>query len=92
VPIRDGELGLVEGGRAQQVQHDRATKLRWLGMFNWIAAERGYKPSWAAVNYKQKFGAWPSNGIVVEPITPTAECRSWVRSRLIAYAKARGAA
>ena len=61
-------------------------------MLKAIAIERGYKPGWAAVNYKEKFGDWPPWGSNPEPITPTAECRSWVRSRLIAYAKGRGAA
>ena len=28
----------------------------WLGMLTAIAAERGYKAGWVAVNYKEKFG------------------------------------
>jgi superfamily II DNA or RNA helicase len=92
VPIREGELGLVQGGRAHLAQYDQATRMQWLGMFTIIAAERGYKRGWAAVNYKEKFGDWPPYRTQVEPIPPTAECRSWVRSRLIAYAKRRGAA
>ena len=42
--------------------------------------------------YKEKFGAWPPYGATPTPIAPTPEVRSWVRSRLIAYAKRRGAA
>ena len=41
----------------------RATQ--WLGMLKAIAIERGYKPGWAAVNYKEKFGDWPPYGLVV---------------------------
>jgi superfamily II DNA or RNA helicase len=92
VPIGDGDLGLVTGGRARLAQYDHATKMQWLGMLTAVAAERGYKKGWAAVNYKEKFGDWPPCGAHVEPIAPTAECRAWVRSRLIAYAKRRGAA
>ena len=57
-----------------------------------IGIERGYKAGWAAVNYKEKFGDWPPYGATPTPIDPTPEVRSWVRSRLIAYAKRRGAA
>jgi superfamily II DNA or RNA helicase len=92
VPIRDGELGLVEGGKAIAIQHDRATKLKWLGMFNWIEQREGKRPKFALANYRTRFGEWPPWGVAVEPIIPTAECRSWIRSRNIAYAKARGAA
>jgi hypothetical protein len=58
-------------------------------MFVWIGEERAYKPTWAAVQYKEKFGAWPQWGASPRPIEPTPEVRSWVRSRLIAYAKRR---
>jgi len=54
-----------------------------------IAAERGYKPGWVAHQYKQKFGEFPAWGISPRPISPTPEVRSWVRSRMIAYAKRR---
>jgi superfamily II DNA or RNA helicase len=92
VPIGAGELGLVEGGRARPAEYDRATRMQWLGMFTFIANQRGYKAGWAAVNHKEKFGSWPPYGTTVEPIPPTPECSAWVRSRMIAYAKRRGAA
>jgi superfamily II DNA or RNA helicase len=84
IPIRDGDLGLVEGGRAKPAIDDRN---QWLGELTAIAVERGYKREWVAYRFKEKFGVWPPRGDV-EPITPTPEVRSWVRSRIIAYAKA----
>jgi DNA repair protein RadD len=57
-----------------------------------LGIERGYKPGWAAHKYKEKFGAFPPWGSSPQPTPPSPEVRSWVRSRLIAYAKARGAA
>ena len=59
-----------------------------------IGIERGYRPGWAAYKYKEKFGAFPPWGSSPQPIPPSPEVRSWVRSRDIAYAKAksRGAA
>ena len=92
--VGEGDLGLVEGGHAKAAVYDPAARAQWLGMLKAIQVERGYKSGWAAVNYKGKFGAWPPYGARVEPIQPTPEVRSWVRSRLIAYAKgkARGSA
>jgi DNA repair protein RadD len=52
-------------------------------MLTAIGIERGYKP---AVNFKEKFGTWPPFR-TIEPSEPSAEVRSWVRSRMIAYAK-----
>jgi hypothetical protein len=60
-------------------------------MFTHIAGERGYKGGWIAHKYREKFGHWPPN-IAPEPIAPTPEVRSWVRSRNIAFAKRRASA
>jgi superfamily II DNA or RNA helicase len=90
--VADGDLGLVEGGRAKASVYDPAAREEWYAMLKAIAIERGYSPKWPAVNYKEKFGSWPPWGSNPEPIPPTPEVRSWVRSRLIAYAKGRGAA
>jgi DNA repair protein RadD len=92
VEIGAGDLGLVTAGRTQPAVYAPAQHLEWLGMLTTIAAERGYKPGWAAVNFKEKFGAWPPWGTVVDPIPPSPEVRAWVRSRMIAYAKRRSAA
>ena len=93
VPLADGELGLVDGKRRAKANlQDPETRAQWHAMLASIGIERGYKAGWAAVNYKEKFGDWPPYGATPTPIDPTPEVRSWVRSRLIAYAKRRGAA
>jgi DNA repair protein RadD len=83
VAIAEGDLGLVRAGKAVAPQHDRT---EWHGMLTAIGIERGYRAGWAAVNFKEKFGTWPLSRSV-EPIEPSPEVRSWVRSRMIAYAK-----
>jgi superfamily II DNA or RNA helicase len=89
VPITDGELGLVRNAQAHANVYDPTERARWHGMLTFIGMQRGYKmPGWAAANYKQKFGTWPPYGAVVEPLPPTPEVLSWVRSRTIAYATA----
>ena len=54
----------------------------------WIAQERGYAAGWVAHKYREKFGEWPPTR-VVEPLEPDGVTRAWVRSRAIAYAKAK---
>jgi DNA repair protein RadD len=85
-----GELGLVKGGRAI-VHYDEMQKDRWHGMLTYIAEERGYKPGWIAHKFKEKFGHWPTRRCAL-PLEPSREVVSWVRSRNIAYAKARATA
>jgi superfamily II DNA or RNA helicase len=94
VVFRPGELARVDQQTRQAVNvFDPAERERWHAMLNHIGTERGYKPGWAAHKYKEKFGAWPPWGSSPQPIPPTPEVFSWVRSRLIAYAFAkRGAA
>jgi DNA repair protein RadD len=84
----EGELGLVTNGRASGVAYDPETRRQWHGMFAHIARDRGYKPGWIAHQYKTKFGAFPPWGDLPEPIPPTPEVKSWVRSRMIAFARA----
>jgi DNA repair protein RadD len=85
VETRDGELGLYRGGRAQR---GHADPLTWLGMLAHIGQERGYKPGWASHKFKEKFGHWP-DGLPRMATPPTPEVVSWVRSRMIAYVKAK---
>jgi superfamily II DNA or RNA helicase len=86
--VADGELGLVTNGRAHGPDYDPETRRRWHSMFAHIAEERGYKPGWIAHQYKTKFGAFPRWNSAPEPIPPTPEVKSWVRSRMIAFARA----
>jgi DNA repair protein RadD len=91
--VAEGELGLVDASRrAQPTPNDPETRQRWHCMLAHVARERGYQPGWIAHKYKEKFGFWPENRIIPPPIEPTREVLSWVRSRNIAYAKARSAA
>jgi hypothetical protein len=83
VPIIEGDLGLVQAGKASPPQYDRT---QWFAMLTAVGIERCYKAGWAAVNYKEKFGTWPPCRSIA-PQPPSPEVRAWVRSRMIAYAK-----
>lgn len=93
VSVIDGDLGLVNRN-GQTVGHVFTPQERadWHGQLTYIARDRGFKPGWVAHKYREKFGSWPPWGSTPAPIPPTAQVRSWVRSRIIAYAKAKGAA
>jgi superfamily II DNA or RNA helicase len=92
VEFAEGELGLVTNGHAGGNHYDAAARTQWHKMLTWIAVERNYKSGWVAHKYKEKFGIWPPTRLPVTQIEPTPEVRSWVRSRTIAFAKARSAA
>jgi superfamily II DNA helicase RecQ len=55
------------------------------------AEERGYKPGWAANQYREKFGVWPDKYRDVVAQEPDITVRNWVKSRQIKYAKRRRA-
>lgn len=95
MPKRPGNyLAFVEADLAELERdgkvHPKAwpteAKALWHRMLVGIADERGYKRGWAAHKYRERFGLFP-NQYYVEPLTPSPECSSWVRSRQIAWAK-----
>jgi DNA repair protein RadD len=86
--VLDGDLGLVNRNRSVSGRiMSPEEQASWHRQLAHIAVERGYKPGWIAHKYKEKFGNWPASRTVV-PEEPMPEVRSWVRSRMIAYAKA----
>jgi DNA repair protein RadD len=85
VRVRDGDLALVTNGKAGKAE---LNPHEWHAMLTAICIERSYNPKFVAATFKAKFGHWPPYG-PVEPMDPSPEVRAWVRSRQIAYAKAR---
>jgi superfamily II DNA or RNA helicase len=84
VDVLEGDLGRIDRNGTRATVHDQD---QWHRQLVFIANERGYRPGWAAHKFKEKFGHWPSRRDVT-PQPASAEVRSWVRSRQIAYAKA----
>ena len=90
VEVIDGNLGLVSNGCAQARTYTPQEMRDWHCQLAWIAEQRSYKLGWVAHQYKTKFGVWPPRSPVA-PVPPSYEVASWVKSRQIAYAKARAA-
>jgi DNA repair protein RadD len=63
------------------------------GELRWIATVRGYAAGWAAHKFRQRFGIWPNDWQVrmAQPREPRLRTKNWLRSREIAFAKARAA-
>jgi DNA repair protein RadD len=90
IVFADGELARVnKQTRTSDSRIDPTERERWHAMLTFIAVDHGYKPGWIAHKYKEKFGEWPRRGKWVKPTQPSNEVLAWVRSRNIAYAKAK---
>jgi DNA repair protein RadD len=84
----EGDLARVDRNTGMPVRSsDPHERMRWHAELSFIAAQRGYRAGWVAHKYKEKFGAWPAVR-AIEPRRPSPEVLSWVRSRIIAFAKA----
>jgi DNA repair protein RadD len=79
------ELGSRKSGKIEVPQWERR---RFFAELLGMAEERGYAPGWASHKFKERFGHWP-NGYDRVAMSPSVSVRNWVRSRQIAFAKAR---
>lgn len=90
VEATDGQLGHVEADRfARERKPGFNEKNLFHAELAWIATERGYASGWIAHKYREKFGEWPISRRSPPAIEPRQETRSWIRSRQIAFARAR---
>jgi superfamily II DNA or RNA helicase len=93
VKIEDGELGKVTRDRTvHALPQEKFTFYREVRGI--LAEKRGRKPTikdgWAEYKFKEKFGDWPPfDWRSARPLPPSPATRAWVRSRDIAFAKAR---
>jgi hypothetical protein len=87
----DGELAELARKRrpASAVTASMFEKEEFYRGLLFIGNERGYKRGWADNQYRQKYGVWPNAFKGAAPRPPSLATRSWVKSRQIAYAKAR---
>ncbi|MSP75553.1 MAG: DEAD/DEAH box helicase [Rhodospirillaceae bacterium] len=92
VEIVDGDLAAVDRDRkARSGAFTEGERAKFHGMLLGIARQRGYQDGWAAHKYREKFGTWPASRWIT-PQQPDDATLSWVRSRMIAYARGRAKA
>jgi len=81
----------LEVGKKANKDTSWPVKAQFFAGLKAYAEERGYKPGYAAAQYREKFGVWPNDPRVrdVAPGPITLETRSWIKSRQIAFAKSK---
>lgn len=90
VEVIQGDLAAVDRNRkSKQSTPSRSEMADVYGELLWIAREKSWSPGWAAHKYRERYGAWPRGLGDVRAREPRPETRSWVRSRMIAFAKSR---
>jgi superfamily II DNA or RNA helicase len=93
----DGELR--EFSRKKTIKTERNTQIErdFYAQLLTYQREHFYKPGWAAINFKKRFGDWPRDMKTVEPAdTIEAATSAWIRGQtkkyMIARAKAQASA
>ena len=89
--VRAKPVDTLDGTLVQLEKRPLPVELRrWYLELLGYALERKYSPGWAWHKYREKFGKGPSNAWRhAPPLTPSAEVRGWIKSRMIAYHKRR---
>lgn len=83
-----GELKEIGGTVRASIEE----KSVFYAMLKSFAQRMGYKPGFADMKFRERFGVWPNKYKDVEPIEPDQTVKNWIRSRQIAYAKAKKSA
>jgi superfamily II DNA or RNA helicase len=89
VETADGELVRLERKKKRELSTEEKWQL--FAELKTYAKDKGYRSGWAANQFKERTGVWPNYYRDVEPRPIRDETRSWIKSRQIAYAKAREA-
>jgi DNA repair protein RadD len=90
---KDGELVELGSGQSSRYAHAIVDMAAFLGELKWVAREHGYAPGWAAHKLREGFGDWPNDSRIkcASASPPSLKTRGWIKSRQIAFAKARAA-
>jgi DNA repair protein RadD len=87
--VRDGELVEIRhSSRVRENKKDIGEPQSVYSGLLWYGQRQGYKPGWAAMQYRTAFGSWP-DGLAKTPLPATNDQIQWIKSRQIAFAKGR---
>lgn len=92
-PKRQSEVEVVDGELVKLIRKTKKpaspdTKQHVFSQLLHVAQARGYKPGWAANQYRARFGVWP-RGLREVTAAPTDELLGWLKSQAIRFAKGR---
>jgi DNA repair protein RadD len=85
----DGDLVELDGRKRQELKISSEQKASIYAQLKGYALQRGYAEGWASHKFKERTGVWPDRYKDVAPVEPSPEMRNWIKSRAIAFAKAR---
>ena len=93
VKTLDGDLEEIGGTRQERLNREWTWEQKhvFYGELIFYGQSRGFKEGWAPNQYRERFGRWPNAHRDAEPTPPSYATLSWIKSRQIAYAKAREA-
>lgn len=83
---RQGDLVPLRGQGVTYSQDEK--RAFYAGLLGYLG-KTSFKPGWAAMQYKEKFGVWPRGMDNVSARDPDRAVLGWIRSRQIAYARRR---
>lgn len=87
IECEDGELVEMRGRKRKPTPDD---KQRFYAELKGYAYHNGKTEKWLLAKFKDKFGEWPhAKTKSIGPCDPTPETLGWIRSRNIAFAKAK---
>jgi DNA repair protein RadD len=92
IGVADGELvAVTRDGAARAPARSHEDRRRFYAMLLWIANKHGHRPGWVLYRYRDRYnGAKPPwSWRSLPPVEPEPHVLAWVRSRQIAYAKAK---
>jgi len=84
VEVADGELVRLDRKTKKPATPDR--KQHVYSQLLQVCRAKGYRPGWAANQYRAMFGVWP-RGLREVEAAPTGELLGWLKSQRIRFAK-----
>lgn len=88
-PVETYEGYLIALDEVEQ-EKNKIDEKSWYQQLMHYAAEKNYKPGYASVKFKDKFGRWPPRPWKnLEPIEPGLVIKAWIQSQNIKWAKSR---
>jgi superfamily II DNA or RNA helicase len=95
IKAQDGELRELKPKPKVKVKQpdlgDHASRMIFYAELRGYGLQRGYQSGWAANQYRERLGVWPSNDMKHVPAigNVSAATLMWIKSRMIAYAKSK---
>lgn len=87
----DGQLGEVcyKTKKAAPEKFSKEMKQEWFCQLTYYAKQKGYKEGWVAQQYRSRFSVWPKGLDYHVPPGQNSDVLNWIKSKQIAYAKAK---